>query len=381
MDDLRVMHLISGGDTGGARTHVLQLINGLSDRIQVDLVTLMESDFTEDAQKLRLPLHVMKQKTRLDLSVTRGIEKMVVERNINLIHVHGARANFIATFIKRHFPNIPIVTTVHSDYLLDDYRGGQLLTRVFRKMNEHALKKIDYYIGVSDDFKNMMIKRGFTDSKHAFAVYNGIDFTEENFIAGNQENFLREHHIEFQEETVYVGIMGRMDPVKDQYTFLKAAKKVLDTRSDVQFLIAGEGKLKDSLEKFAEELNIHESVHFIGFVKKPFEFFGAIDINVLTSLSESFPYVMLEGARMKVPIVTTDVGGIDRVVKTGVTGAVVPVGNEEQVAEAILTLVKDKKLRIELGENLYESVKNQYSEQCFIEKHLEIYKIILEESK
>jgi glycosyltransferase involved in cell wall biosynthesis len=375
------MHLISGGDTGGARTHVLQLINGLSDRIQVDLVTLMESDFTEDANNLRLPLHVMKQKSRLDLSVTRGIEKLVRERNINLIHVHGARANFIATFIKKDFPNLPIVTTIHSDYLLDDYRGGQLLTRVFRKMNEHALRKIDYYIGVSDEFKSMMIKRGFTDLKHAFAVYNGIDFSDENFSEGNQEGFLKEHQIEFQEETVYVGIMGRMDPVKDHYTFLKAAKKVLETRKNVQFLIAGEGKLKASLEKFTDELGIQESVHFIGYVNQPFEFFDAIDINVLTSLSESFPYVMLEGARMKVPIVTTDVGGIDRVVKTGMTGAVLPVGDYEKIAEAILSLVDDKKLRKQLGENLYESVKDKYSEQCFIEKHLEIYKIILEESK
>ena len=134
MGKIRVLHLISGGDTGGARTHVMNLINGLSESVFVMLVTLMESDFTEDAKKLKLPLTILNQKSRFDLSVTKEIESLVKKNKVNLIHVHGARANFISTFVKKSFPNIPIVTTVHSDYLLDDYRGGSLASYVFRKI-------------------------------------------------------------------------------------------------------------------------------------------------------------------------------------------------------------------------------------------------------
>ncbi|MEA3423391.1 MAG: glycosyltransferase family 4 protein, partial [Bacillota bacterium] len=160
MDDIRVLHLISGGDTGGAKTHVINLINGLNDKIFTLLVTLMESDFTEDAIKSKLPLTVLHQKSRFDLSVINEIGKLIEENKINMIHIHGARANFIATFIKKKYPKIPIITTIHSDYLLDDYRGGKFVSFIFRKINAWALRKMDYYIGVSDRFKDMMISRG-----------------------------------------------------------------------------------------------------------------------------------------------------------------------------------------------------------------------------
>lgn len=378
MSELRVMHLISGGDTGGARTHVLQLINGLGDRIEVHLVTLMESDFTEDAQALNLPLKVLRQRSRLDLSVTRELKRMIREQRIQLVHVHGARANFIISFVKKAFPELPVVTTIHSDYLLDDYRGGKLLTRLFRKMNERALKKIDYYIGVSDEFRKMMIDRGFSDSQHAFAVYNGIDFSREIVIVTDREAFRKNCGVE-DPETVLVGIMGRLDPVKDHFTFLKAAKWVLEQDGTYRFCIAGDGRLRETLERFTEELGISEQVTFLGRVDRPFDFFNAIDLNVLTSLSESFPYVMLEGARMGLPLVTTDVGGVDRLIRNGVTGQVVPVGDAEAVGQAILKVTADRRQLEEMGKALGELVEAQFSHRRFIERHLEIYQTILEE--
>jgi glycosyltransferase involved in cell wall biosynthesis len=373
------MHVISGGDTGGAKTHVIGLVNGLNKEIKTLLVTLMESDFTENAKALELPLHVLNQKSRLDLSVTKDIERMVEQERINLIHVHGARANYIATFIKRKHPEIPIVTTIHSDYLLDDYRGGKWLTIIFRKMNERALRKVDYYIGVSDQFRCMMIDRGFTDAKHAFAVYNGIDFSEGDAITRSKKEFLSDHGVTFDPNVTVVGIMGRLDPVKDHYTFIKSAKIILKNRTNVIFLLAGDGALKASLEAYAEELGISKSVHFLGFVKHPYDFYNVIDINVLSSLSESFPYAMLEGARLKKPIVVTDVGGVDKVVKNAQTGYVVPVGSSKHMAERIEYLIEEEELRLEMGENIYQVVMKNYSHEKFIEKHLEIYHKILEE--
>lgn len=379
MSEIRVMHLISGGDTGGAKTHVINLINGLNDRIPTILVTLMESDFSEDAKELNLPLFILNQKSRLDLSVTKPIYQLIEKHKINLIHVHGARANVIATFVKKEYPAIPIVTTIHSDYLLDDYRGGKLFTTLFRMINERALRKMDYYIGVSDNFKDMMIERGFGNREKIFAVYNGIDFTNEVIVDYKRAEFFEKYGLEYDPNCHYIGIMGRMDPVKDHYTFLKAAKCVLEEFENVQFLLAGTGSLKEALEAYSKELNIDEKVHFMGYVTEPFDFYDAIEINVLTSLSESFPYAMLEGARMKRPMVSTQVGGVDKVIKNGETGYIVNVGDHQCVAERLLTLLKDDALRKEMGENIYELVSKNYSHRHFIDKHIEIYSKILED--
>lgn len=379
MNEIRVMHLISGGDTGGAKTHVINLINGLNEQVFTLLVTLMESDFTKDAEKLKLPLHMLNQKYRIDLTVLKSIYSLIENNMINIIHVHGARANFIATFIKKKYPFIPIVTTVHSDYLLDDYRGGKFVTNIFRKINERALRKIEYFVGVSDNFKNMMIERGFGNERKVFAVYNGIDFSEKNFIIQNKNDFFNKYNIEYDVDKIYVGIMGRMDPVKDQYTFLKAAKYVVEHSDKIEFLLAGDGSLRKSLESFSEKNAINHKVHFLGYVDKPFDFYNAIDINVLTSLSESFPYVMLEGARMHKPMISTMVGGVEKVIKNNETGFATKIGDYQMIGEKILILANDDLLRGQMGEKIYKVVSEKYSQNNFIERHIEIYKKILED--
>ena len=378
MSEIRVLHLISGGDTGGARTHVMNLINGLSGKVFVLLVTLMESDFTEDAKKLKLPLTVLNQKSRFDFSVTGSIGNLIVENKINLIHVHGARANFISTFVKRKFPDIPIVTTVHSDYLLDDYRGGKAASYVFRKINANSLKKMDYYIGVSKSFKEMLLRRNIGSDKNVFSVYNGLDFEEKADMARDKEEFLDDYGIEKGEELIYAGIMGRLDTVKNHKLFVEVAGEVLKTHKNYRFLLAGDGVLKGQLQKLAEACGISDKVHFLGFVEKPYEFYNAIDINLLTSLSESFPYAMLEGARMKKPIVTSNVGGVELVVENGRTGYIVESFEAGEFAQRVIRL-GDETLREKMGKAIFETVKENFSMKQFVENHIEIYHKILEE--
>ncbi|HKL10087.1 MAG TPA: glycosyltransferase family 4 protein [Clostridia bacterium] len=378
MSEIRVLHLISGGDTGGARTHVIKLINGLSEKAFVLLVTLMESDFTEDAKKMKLPLMILNQKSRFDFSVTGRIGNLIVENKINLIHVHGARANFISTFVKRRFPGIPIVTTVHSDYLLDDYRGGKALSYIFRKINANSLKKMDYYIGVSKSFKKMLISRKIGKDENVFSVYNGLDFDEETSIERGKEEFLDDYGIDKGEDLIYAGIMGRLDTVKNHKLFVEVARDVLKTHKNYRFLLAGDGVLKSELEKLAERYGISDKVHFLGFVEKPYEFYNAIDINLLTSLSESFPYAMLEGARMKKPIVTSNVGGVELVVENGRTGYIVKSFEADEFAERVIRL-GDKALREKMGEAIFKTVKENFSMKQFVENHIEIYHKILED--
>ena len=378
MGKIRVLHLISGGDTGGARTHVINLINGLSESVFVMLVTLMESDFTEDAKKLKLPLTILNQKSRFDLSVTKEIESLVKKNKVNLIHVHGARANFISTFVKKSFPNIPIVTTVHSDYLLDDYRGGSLASYVFRKINANALKKMDYYIGVSNSFKEMLLARNLGTEDSVFSVYNGLDFQEDTRIERDKEHFFRDYGIDEGDSLVYAGIMGRLDIVKNHRLFIEIAKEVLKTHENFRFLLAGDGVLKDELEKLTVKYGISDKVYFLGFVDRPYEFYNAIDINLLTSLSESFPYAMLEGARMKKPIVTSNVGGVELVVENGKTGYIAKAFDAVEFAEKVV-LLGDRALRERMGEAIFDLVRENFSMKQFVENHIEIYHKILED--
>lgn len=208
-----------------------------------------------------------------------------------------------------------------------------------------------------------------------FTAYNGIDLNNE-MIYVSKDEFLARYNIDAMDKTI-VGIIARLDQVKDHETFIRAADIVLKERDDVLFLIAGDGNDKRRLNSIVEELGIGQSVHFLGYVKDPYSFFNAIDINVLTSISESFPYVILEGARMKKTIITTKVGGVGVLVKDDYNGYTIDIGDIDALAEKINHLLDNNdKIKI-MGENLFNDVKENFSSEPMARRHVEIYNEII----
>lgn len=370
---MKVLHLISGGDTGGAKTHIIALLKGLNKRMDAKVICFIEDTFYQDALEEGVPIQVFKQKSRSDMSVIRRLVEEIEENGYDIIHCHGARANLIAYFLARKVKK-PFITTIHSDFNLD-FKDNFYKRIVYTTLNKLALKRFDYYIAISDAFKDMLVERGFKE-KDIFTVYNGIDM-DKTIEHAEKEEFLRKYSIE-DGQKIFVGIIARLDKVKDHDTFLKAAREVSLENSNVEFILAGEGNDEKRLKDMASDLGIKEKVHFIGFLKDQYSFYNAIDINVLTSLSESFPYAVLEGALMKKPIITTNVGGLSKLVEDDVNGYLIKVGDYKNLADRILKLANDNDLMRELGLKLYEKVKNNYSSESLAEVHKEIYTKILE---
>lgn len=368
---MKVLHLISGGDTGGAKTHIISLLKGLNKIIDANVICFLEDTFYEDAKASGINIQVYKQKSRSDMSVVNRLVEEIEKENYDIVHCHGARANFIAMFLKRKIKR-PLITTIHSDYKLD-FKDNVYKKFVFTTLNTIALKIFDYYIAISDTFKEMLVDRGFK-SDEIFVAYNGIDlYVTPEFQS--KDEFLKGYKINYGDKMV-VGIVARLDLVKDHETFIKAADIVLKTNKDVMFLIAGDGNDEKRLRDLVKEFKIEDNLHFLGFVKKPYSFFNAIDVNVLTSVSESFPYVILEGARMKKTVISTKVGGVSKLIKDDYNGYLISIGDENTLAEKIQILYSNREKVKTMGENLYEDVANNFSSDSMAEEHVKIYKEI-----
>lgn len=369
---MKVLHLISGGDTGGAKTHIISLMKGLNKMIDAKIICFIKDTFYDEVKEENIKIEVFEQKGRFDMSVLARLEEDIKKENYDIIHCHGARANFVAMFLKGKVKK-PFITTIHSDYELD-FKDNFYKKLVFTTLNKIALKKFDYYLAISDSFKDMLIERGFK-AERIYTAYNGIDL-EDEITYVSKEEFLIRYNIDSKDKTI-VGIIARLDQVKDHETFIKAAAKVLKERKDVTFLIAGDGNDKKRLHSMVEEFKIGEDVHFLGYVKDPYSFFNAIDINVLTSVSESFPYVILEGARMKKTIISTKVGGVGMLIKDDYNGYKIDMGDFNALAEKIDTLLKDKEKMQAMGLNLFTDVRDNFSSEPMAKRHVEIYKEIL----
>lgn len=369
---MKVLHLISGGDTGGAKTHIINLLCGLKDKVEVKLVCFIDGPFAEDLKKNGIDVEVIEQRSRFDFSVVNKLKDLIESENYEIVHSHGARANLISYFLKKKV-KAKFITTVHSDYLLD-FKDNFYKNIVFTNLNKFALKRFDNYIAVSDSFKEMLVSRGF-DKDKIFTIYNGI-FLEDRAIK-DKESYLKEKkNINYKDKFI-VGILARLDKVKDHETFLRAAREVLDKDKSVIFLIAGDGQDKEHLLSLRKELGLEDNVYFLGNETHPYDFLNAIDINVLCSLSESFPYVIMEGGSLKKATIASKVGGIPKIILDGETGKLFEKQDYKALAAHILDLKNNDDERKKLGENLYSRIIDNFTHIKMAEKHVDIYKKIV----
>jgi len=368
---MNIIHLIGGGDVGGAKIHVLSLIKEMNKYINVCLISLREGQFADDAKKMGINVKVVSTGSIFrDVAMIKSITR---EHGAELIHSHGAKANLLATLSKSSL-HIPVVTTMHSDYRLD-YMNSLWKRMTYGILNTIALRFVDYYVAVSNTFRKMLIDRGFNKDK-IFTVYNGVDFNKERGLYNRQE-FAKSYSLNLPDDSVLIGILCRFDPVKGLDTFIKAAKIVVERNQNVKFILGGDGPQRAHLEKSVKSMGISENVLFPGWIKNAYEFMDSIDINVLTSLSESFPYVILEGVLYKDATVSSDVGGISDLIEDGETGFLFKPGDYKKLAEHLTELVNNPQLRKTMGDKIYDKASKEFSLENMSKTQIQIYNSIL----
>lgn len=373
---MKVLHLISGGDGGGAKTHLITLLKRLmKEGIDVELLCIMEGIFTKEAENEGIPIKIIHQNKRYSLKPILDIKKYISKGNYDIVHCHGARANYIA-FVIKNIINIPFITTLHSDYKLD-FKDSKYKQAIFMPINAIAIRQFRHILTVTKAFKNMLIERGFSEKKIK-VIYNGIDM-QKDIKPLDKKMFLKSYDIPFNERYIYIGIAARLQHVKGLKHFLEASKILLKNNKNIIFLIAGSGSLENNMRTFIKENNLQDNVKMLGFLKDINSFYNAIDINVLTSYSESFPYALLEGARLKKATIATCVGGIPEMIKNGETGLLIEPFSSEDLAKKIDIFLKDKNLMNKFGESFYKYACDNFSDEKMAKTHINIYENILKE--
>lgn len=371
---IKALHLISGGDTGGAKTHIFSLMKGLKGLAQTKIICFIDDTFYRQALDQGIDIELYQQKRRSDMSVVKKIADLVNDEGYDLVHCHGARANTIAIFLKGKI-KVPMLTTIHSDYLLD-FKDTFYKDLIFTPINTFALKKFDYYVAVTENFKNMLVSRGFTENK-IYTLYNGIEMDLPKDLMSKAE-FLEKYQLtDLAKDKFLIGQAARLDNVKNVQMTIKTFKKIKEHRDDFLLLLAGTGEEDDKLKNMVKDYGLEDSVVFLGFVKENLSFFNAIDLNLLTSISESFPYVILEAAKMKVPSIATSVGGLGEMIRYGIDGYLVEVNDYKALAEKVEFLMDNRDVLEKFGRSIYDRVNENFSSLAMAKTQEEIYADIL----
>ena len=363
---------MGGGDVGGAKTHIMNMVTGLAKRNEVMLLSFRAGPFADEARERGIDVRVIERHN--PFRAARAMRDLVDEFRPDIIHCHGGRANLMGAMVRRS-RRVPVVTTVHSDYKLD-YLGNPFKQHTFGTANAVALRFLDFYQPVADRMARTLIERGF-DPERIVKIYNGMDFSRPTGDFDRAAYLRDTFGAEIEEGDVLCGIAARLTAVKDIATTVRAFAEALKEAPQLRLFIAGEGEDEDMLRRLCSQLGVADRVTFCGWVSPVEPFFRAMDINLLSSVSETFPYSILEGICAGCATICSDVGGMPELIDTGENGYIFPVGDDKQLARYMARLANDAGLRRAFAEALYEKAARDFSRDRMCERQEANYRHLL----
>ncbi|MBU7008216.1 glycosyltransferase [Phosphitispora fastidiosa] len=344
MGRTKVLHIIGGGEFGGAEQHLLTLMRHVNPaEFELHAACFFSGPLAPLVVNEGFPAHVFPMQSKFDLSPINEIASLIRREGFSIVHTHGVRANLIGRLAARRAGVSRVVTTVHSVLHFDYPRR---LDRFVNTLCENLTRRFtSRFIAVSEMLREQLVREGIPGDRIT-TVYNGLELGQYNPLLSGQT--VREELGLSPDQTV-AGIIARLHPVKGHDSLLEAMARVAPDFPDLALLVVGSGLERQRLEQAAEGLGIKDKVIFTGFRSDVPEVIAALDFLVLSSQSEGLGLIVMEAMAMQKPVLATRVGGIPEVVTSGQDGLLVPPGDSEALAQGIKTLVGNRELASQLA--------------------------------
>ncbi|MCK8060558.1 MULTISPECIES: glycosyltransferase family 4 protein [unclassified Fusibacter] len=367
---MKIIHIVNGNDVGGATTQVSALIKAQKELHTVEVIAFGTGKIVELCGLLSVPVSVYPLTPLAAMRLIREIRTS--SRGGAVIHAHGLKAMFFSALASVFHGKLSTVATIHSDYY-HEYSGNTLKRMIAIPVIKWSIRRIRRFITVSDRFIEVIYADGIGTDRCTY-IPNGIDLSLVK-PEKSRETFLNEYDIDTNH--TICGIAARIHPVKGIDMLIDIAAKFKG--QPVQFVIAGIGhpEYVNTLKERVRNYGMEEQVHFIGFVDTIYDFYQAIDINLLSSYSEGVSYSVMEGGALGRPVVCTAVSGMKTLIEDEVDGLMVPIGDKDAFAMRLKRLVEDINLRERLGQALKSKVNRQFSNKVMALAYDEVYRQLL----
>ena len=349
-DKIKVLHILTDKNIGGAGRWLLYYLKYHNrNAFQVKVVLPHNSLLADAVKALDVPVIAMEEMEdkSFDKKAMKALVKLFKEEKPDIVHTH-------ASMTARMAARAAMVPSIFNTKHCMESAPGILPKKIVRREVNAAFS--DKIIAVSRAVRRSMVHAG-TSPEQIAVVYNGI---EPIAIPAAEEKAALLQSYGGKAGEMAVGMVARLEEVKDHETFLLAAQNVLEHRRDVRFYIVGDGSLRDELERRAYELGISSNVTFTGFIKDVEKIEAALDIAVITSKAEALCLSIIESMIAGIPAVGTDSGGVAEVIKHGENGFLVPIGDADQLAERIEELLADDAKRKAFGEHAKKHAESMF---------------------
>lgn len=259
------------------------------------------------------------------------------------------------------------------------FHTTQRLDRFFRRLfaERFSLAGADSVVVLSEHHRSVLQTRYRMPAERFTIIPNGIDTSH---FRPPADSGACKRSLGLPSDIPVVSLIARIRPEKRHDLFLEAARLIHPQVPQARFLIVGSGSLEERHKEFVRQHQMQDYALFLGLREDISLIWGATDVGVLCSDTETLPVSLLEAGACGVPVVGTDVEGIRQVIQSGTTGLLVPHNDSPALAGAILELLNNPRQRLEMGEAARRYVESHFSFEKMTQDYLKLFRRSLQPS-
>jgi glycosyltransferase involved in cell wall biosynthesis len=366
---IRIVHVISDLDAGGAEAMLVKVIRGM-DRHRFFNAVISLTDRGQLALEIEtsgVEVHTLGMKRgRPDVFAIPRLVKILKQLKPVIVQSWLYHADFLSSFAIRFAGSPSLIWNVRcSEVDLTQYSP---ITRWIQRMLAWRSDMPTAVIVNSQAGKVQHERLGYHPRRWEI-IPNGFDTQQFRPDLGFRLSRRKEWQI--GDDAVVVGLIARVDPMKDHTTFLAAAQQVSEARRNIYFILIG--KDTEKLSNAVSDRGLDARVRLLGYRNDVKDLLPGLDIVCLSSaFGEGFPNVLGEAMACAIPCVSTDVGDARSIL--GDTGIIVPARDPRALSNAVIHLIDQGPLeRATLGRAARKRIESRYGLSKVIERYMDLY--------
>ncbi|MBP1747632.1 MAG: glycosyltransferase [Deltaproteobacteria bacterium] len=363
-----ILFLLQTLRTGGSERLVMDLCRYLDpDKFNCYVAAFIDGALHEKFEEMRIPTTVISiRSAKKDaLRTMREISDYIGRNTIHVVNAHHFTPFFYSFYgARRH--GCKLFYTVHS-------RAEIAAANMFWSFIRGVMIRFsDAAIGISQDVGDAIKKQFGIGANKVLTLANAVNYRR---FMGEADRKAKRREIGLADNDIVIGCVGNLRKDKNYPNLIKAFKIIHTRMRGTKLIIVGEGKRHHDLETLIDDLGLENSTFLLGARNDIPELMRVMDIYCLCSFSEGLPLSLLEAMSAGLPIVGTDVRGIQDVVEHGKTGLLVPSDDPEKLSEALLRMIGDRELARDLSLKGREYVINEHGFDTWIARYESLFSL------
>jgi len=368
MDKIRIIHVLDHFDVGGLQNGVVSLLNGLDPDLfeqRVCGITRVGGS-RERVTQPGVAYYDMKKGPGHDPRMPLRLAHLFWRERPHIVHTRNWGA--MDGIFGARLAGVPAV--VHSEHGRDQFNmRGEGRKRVWLRRLMFRLS--DRVFTVSDELRSFFHRQTGYPLGRLGVLPNGVDL--DRFVGREDDGAALRRELGLAEGAFVAGTVGRLDPVKDQMTLLRAAAALRARGRQVNVLVAGDGPRRAELADFVRAEGLIPQVRLLGHRADTERLLAAVDVFVLPSLSEGMSNTILEAMAAARPVVATRVGGNPQLIKDGCSGLLFAPGDVQALADRLERLQDQPGDREALGLAARRRAEAEFSLPRMIGRYTDLY--------